>query len=282
MKKLFFVMLFSLAWSASIFINKFTLAAGADPLVYTLHTTGLAALILSIMLALSFPARRPSGKASSIMPLLLLGAMVGGAYIAGVYGLKYSTSINYSFLVKSTVIFVLVEAAVLLDEKLSLCKIVLLLLFIGGVYLLTTSGRRLVPRTGDLLILVAACGFGSATVLTKTISTRSNAVFIAWGRIFFAFLTLVVVCLLCGQDILSISHPWSVLMVGLLNPLLTISLNKALELASASYTSMMSMIVPVINTLLGYVFLSERIDGWQIVGAAIILVSGVLVQRSEI
>ena len=76
--------------------------------------------------------------------------------------------------------------------------------------------------------------------------------------------------------------PSFVLISAILSTLTIIYLNKLLNLATASYATMMTMVVPVIVTVLGLIFLKEPINIFQILGGIIIIISGILVQKKNI
>jgi len=147
---------------------------------------------------------------------------------------------------------------------------------------LTTEGKGLVPRIGDLLILTAAFCFSSALIITKPLTKKVNSDIISLASIGFAFVFVLIFGLVVGVDILDIVAFPYVLIVGLLAAILPIFLNKTIAVSSASYLTMMSMVVPVIVVSLSLIFLKEPVNLFQAVGALLILGSGVLVAKSKI
>jgi uncharacterized membrane protein len=61
-----------------------------------------------------------------------------------------------------------------------------------------------------------------------------------------------------------------------------IFLYRTLKVSTASYLTMMSMLTPVIVSLLALVFLGESLIWIQVVGAGMILLSGIVVYFSDI
>jgi drug/metabolite transporter (DMT)-like permease len=59
-------------------------------------------------------------------------------------------------------------------------------------------------------------------------------------------------------------------------------LNRTLKVATASYMTLMSMITPVIVSLLAVLFLGETLVWVQVIGAGMILLAGVLIYFSDI
>jgi drug/metabolite transporter (DMT)-like permease len=61
-----------------------------------------------------------------------------------------------------------------------------------------------------------------------------------------------------------------------------IFLYRTLKISTASYLTMMSMITPVIVSVLAVIFLDESLIWIQLIGAALIILSGILVYFSDI
>jgi uncharacterized membrane protein len=61
-----------------------------------------------------------------------------------------------------------------------------------------------------------------------------------------------------------------------------IFLYRTLKVATASYMTLMSMLTPVIVTLLAIVFLDESLIWVQVIGAALILLSGIMIYFSDL
>ncbi|MHA1290597.1 MAG: EamA family transporter, partial [Candidatus Thorarchaeota archaeon] len=57
---------------------------------------------------------------------------------------------------------------------------------------------------------------------------------------------------------------------------------RTLSLATASYMTMMSMMTPVFVVVGGFLWLNETMNPFQIVGAAVILASGILIHELNI
>jgi len=56
-------------------------------------------------------------------------------------------------------------------------------------------------------------------------------------------------------------------------------MNKTIRITSMTYYVMMTMFVPVINLILGILFLYETINFIQLVGGIVLIISGIMVQR---
>lgn len=281
-KKLLYVSIFSLSWALSIFFNKLAINIGIKPVPYTVQTTLVSVVLLTIYVFFAFKKELRKINIEALRNLFFIGSLVGTAYIAGIYGLRLSTSINYSFLIKSTLVFTILLAFIFLKEKVDRKKALLLSAFIIGAYLITTGGKTIIPKIGDLLIIFAAFCFSSALVIQKQLTRKINPDIIAWGRMSFALFVLLLVGFFVKANFFQLIALRYVVLVGLLSAVLVIYLSKAISVSSASYITMMSMSVPVINTLLGTVFLKETMNIFQIIGGILIISNGILVHKWKI
>jgi len=116
-KKLTYVSIFSFSWALKIFFNK--LIKNKDEIKY-LNID----IYKGLFFALSF---------------------LGMGYAIGLYGLKYSTSINYSFAIKSSIIFTPLLAILVLKEKTGKNRLFLIIAFIIGIYLILSAGNFILP-----------------------------------------------------------------------------------------------------------------------------------------
>jgi drug/metabolite transporter (DMT)-like permease len=281
-KKLLYVSIFSLSWALLIFFNKNAINSGVEALPYTIQGTFVNASILLIYNLFLRRREFKKIKFNHLKRLVLIGIFVGTAYILGFYGLKLSTSINYGFLIKSTLLFTTILAFIFLKEKFNSEKVILLFVFVIGVYFLTTGGKMIIPRIGDILTLITAFCYSSALIITKPLTKEIHSDIVSLGRIGFALLVLFLLIPILKVNPLEIKAGIYVLITGVFGAILAIFINKTITVSSASYLTMMSMSVPVIVALLSLIFLKEPMNIFQIIGGTLIIVSGVLTQKSKI
>ncbi len=280
-RKLLLVSLFSLSWSLSIYCNKLALNRGGDPLTFTFVTTAMTAFFLSLYVVLLRRKDLLSLRLKDYRALGILGLFVAAAYVSGNVGLRWTTSINYSFLVKSSLVFVIILAAFFLREPLTRAKTVLMVLFVAGAYLLTTSGKTILPNRGDVLIIFNGLCFAAATILQKKLASRMHPDIAGWGRVYAAFVVLLLFVPFLERSIPSGVMGY-LLIASVFNTMVAITLSRSLAISSAGYLTMMSMMVPVINSVLGAAFLHESLSLVQVIGGLLIIVSGVAVHQYEV
>jgi len=281
---LLYAILFSVFWALQIFIDKFALKYGGarDPLAYNFQTFFLSGIVASIYF---FWIRKGKIRFSkkSALDYSGIALLVSVAAIVAILGLKLSTSINYGFIIKSTVIFVPIFAVLFLRERISAPERALIAVFLFGIYLLSTGGKGFVPAPGDLLILVAAIIYSITSVFQKSLGKRYSAEEITWVRNVFPIpIVFLIPAAFSGlSTVLSIEPPFFLILSAISGFLCVLFLSIALQETKATYVSMISMAVPVISTLLGYLFLGESFTFVSWLGAGIILVAGAVLVFSH-
>lgn len=165
---LVYVTLFSLTWAIQTLIYKIAVNKGIEPLAFSYQTLLGAAFILFIYIVSTDAKGLTNIRTRSLPKLAAVGILGSGVgTLLSFYGLKYSTSINFGFLIKSTVIFSVLLAFLFLREKITLEKVGLMILLLVGAYLISTKGQTLYPRPSDGIILAAAFFISCANVMAR-------------------------------------------------------------------------------------------------------------------
>jgi drug/metabolite transporter (DMT)-like permease len=167
-----------------------------------------------------------------------------------------------------------------------------------GAYLLTTKGQSLLPRIGDFFILGACVSWSLGNVLVRKIlrtkSVRADVVTIQKPLsslpIFLILVGISAVFPAMSGDIknvltcctFSASYLSYAIGSGFCLAMAWIYLYRTLDVATASYMTLMSMATPLIVSVLALVFLDERLILVQIVGGGLIILSGVAIYFSDI
>jgi drug/metabolite transporter (DMT)-like permease len=215
-----------------------------------------------------------------------------------IIGISLTEAVNAGFLVKLSTVTTVLFAWIFLQEQLSTPKVVTVFAMLLGAYLLTTKGQNLIPRVGDLFILVACVCWSLGNVLVrkilKTKTIQADVVTlqkpIASLPVFFGLagiakykpdllgsIASVLGCCTSPPDV----WPYA-LGSGFCLALTWIYLNRTLKVSTASYMTMMSMITPVFVSILAIIFLGERLIWVQWIGAGMIILSGVMIYLSDI
>lgn len=260
----------------SIFVNKFGVSF-SDPYVFTFLKNVMVALFLtSLILGGSgfLSLRRLKLKQWGL--LFLIGIIGGGvAFLLFFKGLSMTTAAQGSFLQKTMFIYAALLASVFLKEKINRRFILgALFLVLGNLVILKTMNLSF--GYGDFLILGAAILWAVENVISKYALRDLEGKIVAWGRMFFGSVLILIFLGLTGQakEILAISSNqvgWtlvtSVLLFGYV-----MTWYSGLKLVSVSVaTSVLLLGAPVTSFLS---LLSVGKIGWQEAVASLLIIIG--------
>jgi probable blue pigment (indigoidine) exporter len=235
--------------------------------------TGLALIIGS-----PIPPRRWMARffvlsvlyASGLFPLLFLAAYRLPGGVAAV--------IN-----SLSPLLVVVISVPLLGTQIRGIQIIAGILGAAGVGLLVLRSDARLDAVGLIAMGGAAAMFSVATVLTKRWGRPEGmtAIGVTGWTFLFAGLTLLPVTLLVEglPDHLSARNIGGLIYLVLISGIVAYALwFWGLQRLSASAVTFLTLLNPVTAALLGWVVLDQRLNGWQLVGAVLILISVILGQ----
>ena len=285
-KKLIYSLTATFAMALSIFFKKIALSKNALPMPVFIQFSIICFLILSINLFV-LQKKDTRGKIRKIkiekLKSFLLAAFfnVSGLLI-GTYSLQFTTSINYSFVIKSNLIFVMILAFFFLQEKITKEKILLMITFLMGIYMVITGGKLIIPHFGDLLIMLTAFLYSLSSIIQKRLIKLFGPEITSWGVTSCSLFFALILGIILKINIFSSKAILFVFLVGLANAILILFHNKTIMISSLTYYAMMIMFAPIINIFLGILFLKETLNLIQIIGAIILLISGFMVQKLKV
>jgi len=281
-KGFIFTFLAALFWAISIVIARFILRAGENAFNVAFWTTLLASPYwLYVLLNKKTELKKATKKDYSILLGMALISTIGVS-ITEVFALKYSPAVNYSFLIRTVILFTFVFAYLFLGEKFTLKKIVLALLILVGAYLLTTKGQLISFSLGDIFTLTEAAliAFGN-NVLGKMATNRMSTDLSASGSFAIGIVPLALIAFLNN----AITIPGSLFLIVLLTLtyiLITLFRFRAYKNATASYVTMVFSFTPVFVSFMAIPLLQETMLPIQIVGGVLIILAGIAVEKLKI
>ena len=89
-----------------------------------------------------------------------------------------------------------------------------------GAYFISTKGETLIPRIGDVLILMTAVCYGSVTVFSKKIINRNSPEHLSFHRSLAGGVTLLLISAILGFDLIQSKYIPFVLLDGIVVALL--------------------------------------------------------------
>lgn len=279
-----YVSLFSLFWALNILVSRWAIAQGVHPLTLTFQMSLLTIFFLLLYLVAIKSRKIFSGSTSSKVGVIISSLIAGGlANVIGYQGLALSTATNYGFLVKLATVFTIIFAFFFLGEPLSKKKWFFVLVSILGAYFLSTRGNLLTPHMGDILIILSAVGYSSATIIVRKVLKRDmDPDIVSLYRAVFGIVPAFLAVLLFAKPLFSLQFAFPLVLAALTNSLLYIYLNKTLQVASASYMTLMSMSVPVIVAVVAVPLFGDQLNTWQWIGAFLIVVGGIATQTTRV
>lgn len=298
----FNVLMFSTFWALQIFFSKLGFNAGAIVLSFQLLSTIIAFVVLVIVILPKVRSQFSllfNNQRRLFWKLYFAnGIQAGFGTCLALIGIALTDAINAGFLVKLATVTTLMFAWIILKEKLSALKVATVFLMLLGAYLLTTKGQVLIPRPGDFFLLSACVcwSFGNVLVRKFLKDQPIQPDVVTMQKPLASFPVLLVLVgfsffysgpVVGTNQLLSCcSFSTSDLIYAILNgfclAMAWIFLYRTLKVSTASYMTLMSMLTPVIVTLLAIVFLDESLIWVQVIGAALILLSGIMIYFSDL
>lgn len=293
--------MFSIFWALQIFFAKLGFNAGALVLPFQLLITIIASVVL-VVLILPRVKDQLSDLYTNQRPLFWKlywanGIQAGLGTSLAMVGIALTDAVNAGFLVKFTTVTTIFFAWIMLKEKLTALKIVTVILMLIGVYLLTTEGQALIPRPGDILLIAACVCWSLGSVLVRKFLKHQplnpDVVTMQKPMASFPILLILIGFALAYTSLAGLPGNFlsccTVRSMDLVYGLLTgislamawIFVYRTLKVSTASYLTLMSMLTPVIVSVLAILFLGETLVLVQVIGAGLILISGIVIYFSD-
>lgn len=258
----------------------------------------LLAAAATLPLALVAGRREGTGARATALPTtmnsLLATLSVGVLQTAAVMGLMFwalqtITAGEAAILLFTNPIWVAALAPIFLAERLSVVRIVGLILGIVGVAL-ALGAHSLSALQGDLLVLLASLAWAASTVITKRLHAGMNPWWLNFWQMLVGALVLLAAAALLHQSwpghLSPLNWAW---FLWLAIPGSTFSFGlwfTALRQGGAATTSSYLFLVPLFSVLLAHLILHERfllvqLLGGILIGLALYLVNGTRLSKER-
>jgi drug/metabolite transporter (DMT)-like permease len=272
---LLLVFLTAIISGVSIFINKFGVN-GLNPYSFAFAKNVIVALLLIslILFAKQFNEIKKL-KIKQWSQLATIG-LIGGSipFLLFFKGLTITSAVSASFIQKTMFVFVIILAVIFLKERLDK-KIVIAaaLLLLGNALLakLTPAGFNI----GDLMILLATVLWAGENTLSKYVLKKVSPTIVAFGRMFFGSLFILVFLIATGNissmmtfDVSAIG--W-IFVTSIFLFFYVWTWYTGLASVKASVATCVLSVGAVITTLLNYTFSGTAISIWQAFGIMTII-----------
>jgi drug/metabolite transporter (DMT)-like permease len=274
-------------WSANYIVGKIALREFPPVLL-----AGLRICLAGLFILPAYAMQKGAASWSKHdLPMLLYLGLFGVTLnqIFFIVGLSRTSVVHSSLIIAMTPIFVLVIAAIIRQERITVRKAAGMLIAVIGVGMLNALPASTAPGAsptllGDLYVFLAGVTFAMFTVLSKTVSLRHSAITVNTFAYVGGALALAPVVIWQGQSfsyrLVSLAG-WSSLLYMAVFPSVICYLiyYYALSHISASRVSAFSYLQPVVATLLAALTLGERVTLPLVAGGAVIFSGVYLTER---
>jgi drug/metabolite transporter (DMT)-like permease len=102
---------------------------------------------------------------------------------------------------------------------------------------------------------------------------------ISWGVTTIGAILAILLGIILNVNLLPGDGFIFVFLTGLTEAFIILFMNKTIQVTNVTYYAMMTMLIPIINGILGFIFLNELLTAIQILGGCILIICGILVQK---
>ena len=281
-KKFTYAGLGVVSWTISILLIKHILNQGENGYNLVFWATLLG---LPYWLYIFSKRSKKIKQINKIDILILLGiGLINTAAVnfIEIFAIKYTQTINYSFLIRTITIFTIIFAWIFLKEKLTKEKIILTFVIILGSYLLITNGQLLQYQLGDLLTILEAAliSFGGI-ILGKMAIKRMGREFSSSAGILIGMLPVTLTAWF-NNAIAIPQLPLFIIFLATSNALLIVFRYKSYQIASASYVTMIFSLTPILVLITAIPLFGESLGLIQIFGGVLIIATSFFVEKLKI
>ena len=296
-RSLIYLFIYAVMLAMGHILQKMVLNHGVDRLVFAFLRIASGFFIITTLLIAKTKTGNPviKGKVDflarlikkNIRHFIVLGIGFSGlGILLKLWGLSLTTATNASFIMSLSSVAVVLFAFIFLKEKAHNRFYAVVVMMIGGVYLVTTGGKQLLPQTGDLIIFFLAFLIGSMQVYGKQVLRSISVLETSFGRSMVGMIFLGLLIPIFAPEGFSTIPSFPVLLLVLSNGITfsgsIVLFYKALQNEGASNTGMFALLVPVLTTVFGYFLLNERLNVYQVIGGMVILLGSFMISRIKI
>lgn len=266
------------AWGSLYVVSKFILTK-----VPTFTVLFFRYLISVIILFAILNKRKVSKIEKKDFPYIFLIGFIGYfiSIAAQFIGTKLSNASTASLINSTNPIFIILFAVLILKEKLTLKKIICVILALFGTFIIIHTGNTNGGFLGILFSICSVISWSFMSVIVKKITQKYDSIQVTSYALFVALIfsapcSIYEFFTVSNIDLLDLNVVLSLLYIGLICTALSHVLwNKSLSMLEASSCSLFYPIQPMISALLGFLFLNENIDLNFIFGS-ILIIAGIL------
>ncbi len=281
----------NIIWGFGFLFTKIGLNLAPDPNVILAHRFTLATLFMSVPIILG--KKRISFKGKNPGPIFLLLLLQIAYYFFESYAILYTNSTISGLVLAVVPVLTIATGALFLKEYPTKRQILFCIIPVGGVILITVSGKELgvVTFVGVLFLLMTML----SSAFYKTVNRKAANDFSPYERTFLVLAISAIVFNLSGMSavkwdmrayvapLADLRYLFSVLCLSFLSSILAnLFVNYALGKMSLFKVAAFGSLSTLVSAVAGIVFLKEPFSITLIVGGVLILVGVRLVTMPQV
>lgn len=280
-KGLLLIFFTALVSGFSIFINKFGVS-GINSNIFTFAKNIIVAVFLFSILIFFNNFKDIKKLTKKQWSLLIVIGLIGGSipFLLFFKGLQLTSGATAAFIHKTMFIYVAIFAIIFLKEKLKRAIVIPAILLLGGNFLLLKFTFDFF-NIGVLLILSATLFWAAENTISKHALKQLKGNIVAFGRMFFGSL-FILIYLILNKEIFLIASltlsqlQWILLTSVFLLLYVTLWYNGLKYVKVTTATSILLLGSPI-TSLLNYFFLGVILTINQIIGILLIITSVMII-----
>lgn len=270
---------FCIVYAFQIVLQESFVRSSIEPLHLNFLTYTLAAGIMTLYFLLF------SGKSFHIKPnksLTRLFAITTGMWLiadfSAVYGLKFSSSLNYSLLTRTMIFVVFLLSVFFYKEKFIWQKIIAIILAgIGSVLVVLQFDTILTINPGDIFFLITVVTLSVSSIVRKDITRSISSLQLSYGMFFFAAIIYAILTFFFFP--ITYNVPLAAVFINTITGLVGFNLvNYAIQEGGAVFFTLVSNLLPVFTALFSLILLGKFPEIYQLIGGMLIIGSIFLFQ----
>ena len=275
-------LLFCFFYSLQIVFQQVFVRSHIQPLHLNFLSYLLATIILTVYF-LFFNKKNlvllPDKKVSSFFLLALMGWILADFF--AVYGLKFSSSTNYSILSRLMVFVVYLLSIFFLKEKINPNKtIASIISVIGGFLVIYNFKNTFKINIGDLFFLGTVFTQSISSITRQKVTKHMSSLQLTYLMFFYATIILGVITYFFNP--ITIMPPLVVIVFNSVVALVGFSLvNYAIQKGGAVFFTLVASLLPVFTAFFSFLILKQSPFITQIIGGLLIISSIFLFQRKR-
>lgn len=285
-KGVYLAFMTALISGVAVFFNKFAMSFFVESSVFT-TAKNLVAVFLLVSLLLIFKKKKElkilSGR--QWINLVIIG-LVGGAvpFLLFFKGLSLTSATNAAFIHKTLFVWIALLAIPILKEKISGLQFLGLPILFAGVFLFSSpEGFRL--GYGEILAFTATLLWAIENIIAKITLKSISPITVAWGRMFFGSLFLLVFLTMTGKigglfAFSSAGLGW-LFLSGFILFGYVVTWYTALKHAPATVVSSILVVAAPITAILNSIFITRQIEASLILPMALILIGTIFICKTH-